>query len=144
MHRRSAKHGVMSGVVLPQEVDGIEAAMAGPAYVPNSAQRRLAEEVTRFVHGEEGLRQALAATQVSIHNSLAGSLRTGAAPAPRGVRCCDCLGASCMGPARPANKRPQLSLHILMLCKTSFSTPLTLALTRVSKHSNTLLVCTLP
>ena len=47
-----------------QEVDGIEASMASPGYVPNSAQRRLAEEVTRFVHGEEGLRQALAATQV--------------------------------------------------------------------------------
>ena len=41
--------------------------MTGPDYAPNSAQRRLAEEVTRFVHGEEGLRQALAATQVSCH-----------------------------------------------------------------------------
>jgi tyrosyl-tRNA synthetase len=28
------------------------------------AQRRLAEEVTRFVHGEDGLQQALAATAV--------------------------------------------------------------------------------
>lgn len=32
-------------------------------YVPNTAQRRLAEEVTRFVHGEEGLQEALNATQ---------------------------------------------------------------------------------
>lgn len=39
--------------------------MASPDYTPNTAQRRLAEEVTRFVHGEEGLRQALAATEVS-------------------------------------------------------------------------------
>ncbi len=32
-------------------------------YVANTAQRRLAEEVTRFVHGEEGLQQALKATE---------------------------------------------------------------------------------
>lgn len=32
--------------------------------MPNTAQRRLAEEVTRFVHGEEGLQQAIKATQV--------------------------------------------------------------------------------
>ncbi len=38
--------------------------MAVPGYVPNTAQRRLAEEVTRFVHGEEGLAQALKATEV--------------------------------------------------------------------------------
>lgn len=33
-----------------------------PGYEPNTAQRRLAEEVTRFVHGEEGLQQAVKAT----------------------------------------------------------------------------------
>jgi hypothetical protein len=38
--------------------------MKAPGYVPNSAQRRLAEEVTRFVHGEEGLQQAIKATEV--------------------------------------------------------------------------------
>ncbi|KAL6563344.1 hypothetical protein OROHE_005931 [Orobanche hederae] len=32
-------------------------------YVPNTAQRRLAEEVTRFVHGEEGLKEAIKATE---------------------------------------------------------------------------------
>ncbi|KAL0408836.1 UNVERIFIED_CONTAM: Tyrosine--tRNA ligase, chloroplastic/mitochondrial [Sesamum radiatum] len=37
--------------------------MRSPGYVPNTAQRRLAEEVTRFVHGEEGLDEALKATQ---------------------------------------------------------------------------------
>jgi len=57
-------------VHLPQEVESIAAAMAGPDYAPNSAQRRLAEEVTRFVHGEEGLRQALAATQVRFLGSV--------------------------------------------------------------------------
>ena len=33
----------------------IERAMAAGGYAANSAQRRLAEEVTRFVHGEAGL-----------------------------------------------------------------------------------------
>lgn len=48
------------------EIAAMEAAMSRPDYVPNTAQRRLAEEVTRFVHGEEGLQQALNATQVCI------------------------------------------------------------------------------
>lgn len=47
------------------EVAALEAEMRAPGYVPNTAQRRLAEEVTRFVHGEEGLAQALKATEVS-------------------------------------------------------------------------------
>ncbi|KXZ43833.1 hypothetical protein GPECTOR_79g112 [Gonium pectorale] len=46
-----------------EEIAALEAAMAAPGYVPNTAQRRLAEEVTRFVHGEEGLAQALKATE---------------------------------------------------------------------------------
>jgi len=72
-----------------QEVESIEAAMAGPDYAPNSAQRRLAEEVTRFVHGEEGLRQALAATQVRPHAScLSSDLREAANAAVQGERCC--------------------------------------------------------
>ena len=37
--------------------------MEEEGYVPNTAQRRLAEEVTRFVHGEDGLAQALKATE---------------------------------------------------------------------------------
>ena len=43
----------------------VEAAMGGGAaagYAPGDAQRLLAAEVTRFVHGEAGLAQALAAT----------------------------------------------------------------------------------
>lgn len=32
---------------------------------PNTAQRRYAEELTRMIHGEEGLRQALAVTQAA-------------------------------------------------------------------------------
>lgn len=53
-----------------EEVAALEAAMKAPGYVPNSAQRRLAEEVTRFVHGEEGLQQALKATEVRLGDTL--------------------------------------------------------------------------
>jgi tyrosyl-tRNA synthetase len=42
-----------------EEIAEIEKGM----HVPNSAQKRLAEEVTRFVHGEEGLQAALKATE---------------------------------------------------------------------------------
>lgn len=47
------------------EISLIEKDMQGNSggYVPNTAQRRLAEEVTRFVHGAEGLQEALNATQ---------------------------------------------------------------------------------
>ncbi|KAK1301414.1 hypothetical protein QJS10_CPB12g01825 [Acorus calamus] len=44
-------------------IEELEEGMRRPGYVPNSAQRRLAEEVTRFVHGEEGLLEALKATE---------------------------------------------------------------------------------
>lgn len=46
------------------DIATLEESMRSPSYVPNTAQRRLAEEVTRFVHGEEGLAQALKATEV--------------------------------------------------------------------------------
>lgn len=46
-----------------QEIAEIEASMQQPDYIANTAQRRLAEEVTRFVHGQEGLQQALKTTQ---------------------------------------------------------------------------------
>ncbi|KAI3834964.1 hypothetical protein MKX03_025305 [Papaver bracteatum] len=46
-----------------EEIKEVEEGMKKPGYVPNSAQRRLAEEVTRFVHGEEGLQEALKATE---------------------------------------------------------------------------------
>lgn len=45
------------------EINDLEEEMKQPGYIPNSAQRRLAEEVTRFVHGEEGLQEALKATE---------------------------------------------------------------------------------
>ena len=45
------------------EIDAIEKEMRSAGYVPNAAQKRLAEEVTRFVHGEEGLETALRVTE---------------------------------------------------------------------------------
>jgi tyrosyl-tRNA synthetase len=46
------------------DIEAFERAMADPAtYEVNSAQKRLAAEVTRFVHGEAGLAAALRATQ---------------------------------------------------------------------------------
>ncbi len=47
------------------EIRTIEQAMKKPDYVPNSAQKRLAEELTRMIHNEEGLQSALRATQAA-------------------------------------------------------------------------------
>ncbi|CAD7703560.1 unnamed protein product [Ostreobium quekettii] len=50
-----------------EEIAALEEAMKGTpesGYLPNTAQRRLAEEVTEFVHGKEGLLQAQRATMV--------------------------------------------------------------------------------
>jgi tyrosyl-tRNA synthetase len=44
------------------EISAMERSMKEAGYEPNSAQKRLAEEVTRFVHGEEGLEAALKVT----------------------------------------------------------------------------------
>ena len=44
------------------EIDAIEAAMKADGYAPNTAQKRLAEEVTRIVHGDEGVAVAERAT----------------------------------------------------------------------------------
>lgn len=48
-----------------KEIAEIEAEMRAPNYVPNTAQKRLAEEVTRIIHGEEGLEKALKATEAA-------------------------------------------------------------------------------
>lgn len=45
------------------EIEDLERFMQSGSYAPNTAQKKLAEEVTRFVHGEEGLSSALVATE---------------------------------------------------------------------------------
>lgn len=44
------------------EIRSYEEQMKQPQYIPRTAQKRLAEEVTRIVHGEEGLQKALRVT----------------------------------------------------------------------------------
>ena len=59
------------------EIDAIERQMSQSDYVANTAQKKLAEEVTRFVHGEEGLLAALKVTNGIAPGSqahLSGSL----------------------------------------------------------------------
>lgn len=46
-----------------EEIEEIEKLMQSPTYTPNFAQKRLAEEVTLFVHGKEGLEKALKVTE---------------------------------------------------------------------------------
>lgn len=48
------------------DIAALEARLGAPGYAPNTAQRLLASEVTRFVHGEPGLQAALAATAVRL------------------------------------------------------------------------------
>lgn len=45
------------------EIRKYEQSIMSPDYVPNTAQKRLAEEVTRIVHGEEGVKTALRVTE---------------------------------------------------------------------------------
>lgn len=47
------------------EIRKWEKALQEPAYIPNSAQKRLAEELTTLLHGEQGLQSALRATQAA-------------------------------------------------------------------------------
>lgn len=69
--------------------------LQAPGYVANTAQRRLAEEVTRFVHGEAGLQQAIKATEALAPGAGAGRRAAGRTAAaqppvlpPLGCRCC--------------------------------------------------------
>lgn len=46
-----------------EEIREYESIMARPGYIANTVQKRLAEEVTKIVHGEEGLKTALRVTK---------------------------------------------------------------------------------
>jgi tyrosyl-tRNA synthetase len=46
-----------------EEIRDIEQSMAASSYTPNAAQKRLAEEVTKIVHGTQGLEIALKVTE---------------------------------------------------------------------------------
>jgi len=48
-----------------EEISEIEDQMQKSSYVPNTAQKKLAEQVTKFIHGKNGLDAALKVTQAS-------------------------------------------------------------------------------
>lgn len=51
------------------EIREIERSMQTPEYVPNTAQKKLAQEVTFIVHGDEALQKALKATSAAAPGS---------------------------------------------------------------------------
>jgi tyrosyl-tRNA synthetase len=59
-----------------EEIQAIEAQMKRQDYIPNTAQRRLAEEVTRIVHSEQGVAEALRITQAAQPGSRTSLDRT--------------------------------------------------------------------
>ncbi|MDF2577113.1 MAG: tyrosine--tRNA ligase, chloroplastic/mitochondrial-like [Chlamydiales bacterium] len=54
-----------------EEIALYEKLMHAADYIPNTAQKRLAEEVTRLVHGEEGVQMALQATALAAPGAKA-------------------------------------------------------------------------
>ncbi len=101
-----------------EEIDAITEAMKAVDYKPNTAQKRLAEEVTRFVRGDEGLAQALNATAALAPGSSAkldaATLEAAAADAPSAVLSrdqivgqplADILVAAGMQPSKAAGRR---------------------------------------
>jgi tyrosyl-tRNA synthetase len=54
-----------------EQINQYEQGILSKQLAPNTAQKRLAEEVTRFVHGEEGLATALKVTAAALPGSTA-------------------------------------------------------------------------
>ncbi len=54
-----------------KEIQALEQSMKKPDYVPNTAQKVLAKEVTELVHGEDGLLKALKATEKVVPGKAA-------------------------------------------------------------------------
>ncbi len=52
-----------------EEILALEQQMHKKDYIPNTAQKRLAEEMTRLIHGEEGLSKALKVTESAAPGS---------------------------------------------------------------------------
>lgn len=53
-----------------EEIDALSTSMNNKEYVPNTAQKRLAAEVTQIIHGKEGLEMALRLTEGAKPGSL--------------------------------------------------------------------------
>ena len=54
-----------------KEIETFEKAIQSGTFIPNAAQKRFAEEVTRIVHGDEGLKIALKVTEAAAPGSKA-------------------------------------------------------------------------
>ncbi len=54
-----------------EEIEEYSTSITSGSFTPNVAQKRLAEEVTRFVHGEEGFQIALKVTEAAAPGSKA-------------------------------------------------------------------------
>ncbi|KAK9862365.1 hypothetical protein WJX84_007104, partial [Apatococcus fuscideae] len=100
------------------DIASLEGSMGSAEYKPNTAQRLLAEEVTRMVHGEEGLQQALKATEALAPGKRtqldAAALEAIAEDAPTatlpreqvvGAPLADIIAATGMQPSKGAAKR---------------------------------------
>jgi tyrosyl-tRNA synthetase len=91
-----------------EEINNLERSMALPSYVPNTAQKLLADEVTRLVHGEDGLSRALRVTAHALPGQeksslsvdalieMKGHVPTASLPASAvvGARICDILATA--------------------------------------------------
>jgi tyrosyl-tRNA synthetase len=100
-------------------ISEIENRMGQPGYVPNTAQRLLADEVTRFVHGEEGLDMAHRITEqampgkedvvfnTSTVQSLLGQVPTCKMPSKEALqaRICDVLTTAHFVPSKAEARR---------------------------------------
>ncbi len=96
------------------DIQELERDISSENYKPNTAQKILAREVTQFVHGPEGLKQAEAATQVGHllerESRLASHEREGKL-ACRGFRVSFSLKQeACIRNAVQAENRGQISL----------------------------------
>jgi tyrosyl-tRNA synthetase len=101
------------------EISDLEQSMKGSSYVPNTAQKRLADEVTRLVHGEEGLAKALRITEHAMPGQETATLSLDAIREMRGhvptaklgreevvgIRICDVLAITGFSPSRAEARR---------------------------------------
>jgi tyrosyl-tRNA synthetase len=101
------------------EIADLEQSMKLPSYIPNSVQKRLADEVTRLVHGEEGLAKALRITEHAMPGQETSSLSLdsiremqGHVPTSKldrlevvGLRICDVMAAAGFIPSRAEARR---------------------------------------
>lgn len=101
------------------EIADLEQSMKSSSYVPNTVQKRLADEVTRLVHGEDGLARALRITEHAMPGQVKSNLTVnairemlGTVPTANvkkseivGIRVCDVLAQSNFSTSRAEARR---------------------------------------